>query len=308
MQMKIFAAVSLIMLPLGSQVRFSGSDPIKVEVDGKPFTELHKGAEERKPFLFPIFSSTGKMVTRGYPMQNIEGESRDHPHHRGLFFTYDDVNGVKFWESDPLLQKENMGTVVIREVKTKPGQRTGTLSFVADWKDPKGKTQLVESRTMTFFSDPKLRTIDFDITLTAPAKVVFGDTKEGSFGLRLPDSMTEKKKGGHMVNAEGQTGMDKVWGHRSNWVDYSGTVDGETLGVAMFDHPSNPRHPTYWHARDYGLFALNPFGQQAFDKNQPESHWVLEEGKSLRFRWRVVVHPGDAESAKVADLYKEYAK
>ena len=91
-------------------------------------------------------------------------------------------------------------------------------------------------------------------------------------------------------------------------MDYSGLVEGEKIGVAIFDHPQNPRAPTYWHARDYGLFAVNPFGQKAFDKDQPESHWTLEKGKSLRFRWRVVIHPGDAESAHIADLYNQFAK
>jgi hypothetical protein len=102
--------------------------------------------------------------------------------------------------------------------------------------------------------------------------------------------------------------MKDVWGKRSNWVDYAGTIEGEQLGVAIFDHPSNPRNPTYWHSRDYALFALNPFGRKAFDPAQEESHWVLEAGQSLRFRWRVVIHPGDAAGAHLADLYKDFAK
>ena len=114
--------------------------------------------------------------------------------------------------------------------------------------------------------------------------------------------------GGRMVNAEGKTGMKDVWGKRSNWVDYSGDVEGETIGIAMFDAPSNPRHPTYWHARDYGLFALDPFGQQAFDPAQPESHWELDTGKSLRFRWRVIIHPGDAAAAHIAELYEKWSQ
>ena len=110
-----------------------------------------------------------------------------------------------------------------------------------------------------------------------------------------------------MVDADGLAGMVGVWGKRSNWVDYTAEVDGERLGVAMFDHPQNPHHPTYWHARDYGLFALNPFGQNAFDPKAEESHLKLPKGQKLTFRWRVVVHPGDAETGHVADLYKEYA-
>jgi hypothetical protein len=164
----------------------------------------------------------------------------------------------------------------------------------------------VETRKMTFYSDPKLRTIDFDITLTAAVDVTFGDTKEGAFAIRLIEAFTERK-GGLMVDADGRTKMVNVWGKRSNWVDYTAEVDGERLGVAMFDHPQNPRHPTYWHARDYGLFALNPFGRNAFEPNAEESQWKLPAGQKLTFRWSVVIHPGDAETGHVADLYKKYA-
>jgi hypothetical protein len=182
------------------------------------------------------------------------------------------------------------------------------LKAVMNWNGPDGKTILRENRVMTFISKPALRVIDFDIILTAPEKVVFGDTKEGAFAIRLADALAEKNGTGKMVNAEGAEGMKNVWGKRSNWVDYFGTLEGEQLGVAIFDHPSNPHHPTYWHSRDYGLFALDPFGQHAFDESAPESHWTVEAGGSLHFRWRVVIHSGDPASAHIAELYQQYAK
>ncbi len=305
--MTLRSALSLLAaLPLAAQVHFV-PETTSINIDGKPFTEFHAGTDVGKPFLAPLRSASGKIVTRHFPMEMVEGESRDHPHHRGLWFSYDDVNGVKFWENDPSYTKPNIGHIVVRDTKWKESAKTGVLTMLADWKSPSGKVELSENRTMTFYSDPSLRIIDFDINLTAPEKVVFGDTKEGAFAIRLADSMSEKK-GGKMVNAEGQSGMKDVWGHKSKWVDYSGDVEGEKLGIAIMDHPSNPRHPTYWHSRDYGLFALDPFGQQAFDKNQPESHWTLEKGQSLRFRWRVVIHSGDAESANIHELYNSFAK
>lgn len=290
---------------LSSQVRFT-PDTVAVNIDGKPFTTFHYGAEANKPYLAPLRSASGKIVTRRFPMQNVPGESHDHLHHRGLWFSYDDVNGVKFWENDPAYTKGRIGRQVVRDAQWKDGDRSGTLAAVIEWRDPDGKVLLLENRDMIFHSDPKLRIIDFHITLTAQQDVTFGDTKEGAFAIRLDDSFTARK-GGKMVDADGRTGMANVWGKRSNWVDYTAEIDGERLGVAIFDHPQNPRHPTYWHARDYGLFALNPFGQNAFDPNQPESHWKLPKGQKLVFQWRVVIHPGDAETGHVADLYKEYA-
>jgi hypothetical protein len=297
-----YALTLLLAASLSAQVKFS-RDAVDITVDGKPFTTFHYGEETGKPYLAPLRSASGKVVTRHYPMEQIPGESRDHLHHTGLWFSYDDVNGVKFWENDPSYTKPHIGRIVVRNAEWKGNVLMATM----EWRDPGGKVLLVEDRAMTFASDPKLRTIDFRIALTPPTEeVTFGDTKEGAFAIRLAEPFTERR-GGKMVDADGRVGMAQVWGKRSNWVDYTAEVDGERLGVAIFDHPSNPRHPTYWHARDYGLFALNPFGQNAFDPDKDESHWKLPKGQKIVFRWRVVIHPGDAETGHIADLYKEYA-
>jgi hypothetical protein len=285
-----------------AQVHFSPED-IAVNVDGKPFTVFHYGTDAAKPYLSPLRSASGKIVTRHFPMEYIETESHDHMHHRGLWFSYDDVNGVKFWENDPSYTKGNMGKQVVTSAKWKDGDKTGTLTATIEWRDGKGKVLIVETREMTFRSDAQLRIIDFRTTLTAAEPVTFGDTKEGAFAIRLADSFTERK-GGKITDADGRATMAKVWGKRSNWVDYTAEVEGEKIGVAIFDAPSNPRHPTYWHARDYGLFALNPFGQNAFDQKLDESKWSLPKGDKISFLWRVAIHPGDAD---VAALYREFA-
>ncbi len=289
---------------LMAQVRFS-RDQISVTVDGKPFTTFHYGGDSGKPFLAPLRSASGKVVSRLFPMEQVAGESRDHLHHTGLWFSYDDVNGTKFWENDPTYTKPQIGRIVVRSAEFKEGKDAGTLHAVMEWRDHAGKTLLVEDRNMIFPSDPTLRTIDFEITLTAAVDVTFGDTKEGAFAIRLADAFTERK-GAKLVDADGRVSMANIWGKRSNWVDYTAELDGERLGVAIMDHPQNQRHPTYWHARDYGLFALNPFGRNAFDPSQEESKWKLPAGQKLLFKWRVLIHPGDAETGHVADLYKQY--
>jgi hypothetical protein len=111
-----------------------------------------------------------------------------------------------------------------------------------------------------------------------------------------------------MTNSEGGVGEEQIWGKRANWVDYSAKVEGKELGIAIFDNPSNPKHPTYWHARDYGLFAVNPFGEHDFynDKSRDGS-MTIKPGESLTFRYRVLIHDGDASAAKVADAYTAYA-
>ena len=279
---------------------------LPINIDGKPYTIFHFGADANKPFLAPLRTASGKIITRGFPMEMIPGESRDHLHHRGLWFSYDDVNGVKFWENDPSYTKGRIGKIVVINADAKEKHGATTVTAKMEWRGPDSKVLLIEDREMTFLSDPKLRTIDFVITLTAAQDVVFGDTKEGAFAIRLAEAFTEKK-GCKIVDADGRTRMVNVWGKRSNWVDYSTDLEGEKVGVAIFDHPSNLNHPTYWHTRDYGLFALDPFGQHAFDPKMEERNTKLPAGRKLVYRWRVVIHPGDVESGHVAELYKEYA-
>jgi hypothetical protein len=288
---------------LSAQVRYSPATG-EITIDGKPFATFNKGADANKPFLAPVRSASGKLVTRQFPMvRDVPGESKDHLHHRGLWFTYDDINGVKFWENDPSYTRGKIGKVVVKVVKWKDAGKSGTLTVTSDLNDPDGKTLVAETNEITFYADPKLRTMDFHITWTPKVDVTLGDTKEGAFAIRLAEPFTAKG-GGKMANAEGKVGMKDVWGKRSAWVDYTATVDGEPIGVAMMDHPSNPRFPTYWHARDYGLFALNPFGRKSFDPTQEESAWKVPAGQKLEFRWRVVVHPADAS---VAELYKDFS-
>jgi Methane oxygenase PmoA len=302
----------LVAAPAGAQVKVTPSeDHIAIEIDGKPFGDLMFGPDVWKPYLWPLRSASGKIVVRQFPMvKDVPGEPHDHNHQRGLWWAHGDLNGFDFWDTDPL-NKPNpkFGKITLNKVvSTKSGKSSGSLAIVFDWKDPDGKIILTETRTMTFHSDPKLRIVDVDLTLTPKEKLVFGDTKEGTFGVRLAMPLQENKTG-HMVNAEGAEGEKNVWGKPSPWVDYYGTLDGEQLGIAIFDHPQNPRHPVRWHSRAYGLFAANPFGLADFvnDKSQ-NGALTVEPPQTLRFRYRVVIHPGDAKSASIGDLYKDWTK
>lgn len=307
----------MLALPAIAQVRFTQApDRVEVQIDGKPFTTLYMGPDTTKPYLHPLRAASGKVVTRYFPMEVREGERRDHPHQRGLWFSHGDVNGYDYWANEVSQKGPNKGKIVLNKViAAREGRRQGSLEVSFDWLDPAGKPILNERRTMVFHAHPSLRIVDFDIVLTAIEKVKFGDTKEGTFALRLAPSLEEPARGapetprrtGKMVNAEGLEGEQQVWGKRSAWVDYFGEVEGEKLGVAIFDHPQNPKHPTFWHARSYGLFAANIFGEHDFmaDKTRDGSI-TLEPGGKLRFRYRVVIHPGDYRTAGIADLYKQY--
>ena len=303
------AIVLLAAAPCLAQVKVTkGSGRLEVEVEGKPYGALYVGPEVQKPYFYPLRAASGQIVTRMYPMENVPGESRDHRHHRGLWFTHGDVNGFDFWAETAPASKQ--GRVRLnRIVGVGSGETRGSLHVLFDWVDPEGRVLLTEDRTMTFQTAPGLRTIDFDATLTAKVTVRFGDTKEGTFAIRLAEPLRGAKGGtGRMVNASGAETEQNVWGKPSPWVDYAGELGGEKVGIAIFDHPANLRHPTFWHARGYGLFAANPFGERDFlhDKNR-DGGVTLEPGQAQRFRYRVVIHPDGAGSAGIAEMYRKYA-
>ena len=320
--MKNILFLVALALPLCAQVNIKqqGKSKISVEIDGKPFTEFWVGPETQKPYLHPLRTATGTIVTRTYPMSSdVPGEAHDHPHHRGLWFTHGDVNGYDFWGNEESQKGagKGKGKVVLKKIdKVTSGKNTGTIEASFDWKLPDGQALLLETRKMTFYSEPQLRTIDFDITLSPVTEVKFGDTKEGMFAIRLaagleeaqPRGIAEPKRTGKLVNAQNKIGEKAVWGKRSEWADYSGQLGGQTVGVAIFDHPNNPRYPTYWHARAYGLFATNIFGVHDFENDKErDGSLTIRPGQPLRFRFRVVTHPGDAGAADIRAQYEKYA-
>jgi hypothetical protein len=296
---------------------------VAVEIDGKPFTVFYVGgADLNRPYLHPLRSATGRIVSRSFPAGQVPGETTDHPHHAGLYYGHGDVNGYNYWAVQNVANPQpppgaNFGRIVLEKVASvKSGKESGSVDVVLTWLKPDGAPLLRETRQMTFYAHPELRIIDFDFDFAAIEKVVFRDTKEGAFAMRMATVLEEPplkpKPGGlprtgRLLNAQGREGESNVWGKRSEWVDYSGQIEGEKVGVVMMDHPCNPRHPTYWHSRGYGLHAINPFGVSDFlnDKTQNGS-LTIEPGRHVRFRYRVVVHPG-VPRERLAELFTQFA-
>lgn len=274
-----------------------GPDDVEVLLDGKLFTRYVKQSAGR-PILFPIFGPSGKPMTR-----DIEGEVKDHPHHRSLWFTHGDVNGVDFWSL-------GKGKTEHRELRKIAGGDKGVITAVVDWIAPDGKKVLEDERTYIFAVDGDARLIDVFFTLKATnGSVTFGDTKEGTFGVRVPNSVAlNARQGGHIVTSEGLEDR-RAWGKPAKWVDYHGPVDGETLGIAILNHPDSFNFPCRWHVRDYGLFAANPFGKKDFPRVEGTGgEHNLAAGDSLKLGYRVVLHQGTDRDAKIAERFSEFEK
>ena len=301
-------AISLLLsVPVQAEVTAQRTERgVTVQIDGRPFAEyvIRSGT---KPIVWPIIGPTEKPLTRAYPMEKGTKETKDHVHHRSLWCTHGSVNGIDFWAETPT---GRTGTIAHRKfVKIESGPRAEIVTE-NDWLSPAGKKVLEDRRRMVFGTRNDARWIDFEITLTASeGPVTFGDTKEGAFGLRVAESLrVDSQQGGRIINSRGETNA-AAWGRRADWVDYHGPVGGETVGIAIFDHPASFRHPTGWHVRTYGLFAANPFAQQSFSgKGGDGASYTLPEGDKLVLRYRVFLHRGDEQQGKVAEAFAEYAK
>jgi len=280
---------------------------LEVRAAGEPFTVFRLEREEgRKPSLWPLSAPGGMKVTRAFPFEKGEREELDHPHQSSLWFAHGDVNGSDFWTG------KGTRIELVGEPKVLPGEGAATIETTFRWIGEDGEAVAVEERTTTFRADAGRRTLDFEITLrpAGDSPLVFGDTKEGTFGMRLaPELRLEGKvAAGHARNSEGVEGKD-VWGKRARWITYWGSIAGETVGVAIFDHPRNHAHPTWWHARDYGLVAANPFGVHDFERKPAHTgDLAVPVGEEVTFRYRVVLYRGAADAKVIDAAWEEWPK
>lgn len=307
----IFASQAGAQISLHQQ-----DDRLRVLIDQELFTEYR--SDRKVPCLYPLVSPSGSGLTRHYPLDEAApGETTDHPHHVSMWFTHGLVNGVDFWAQ----HLKRKGHIVHKgfgpkssESRTVNGVTSNTATFSVDLSWEEGETvHLTERRTYTITARANTRLVDVTSVLTAASgDVVFGDTKEGSSALRLAPTL--RLKGtvakGSILNNNGQTNA-KCWGQRAAWVAYSGPdPSGKPAVVAMFDHPSNLRHPTWWHARDYGLLAANPFGRHDFERKN-DAHlgdYTLNDGESLTLRYRVLLHHGTTDSAQLDATFTDFSK
>jgi hypothetical protein len=315
----------------------SSKTSVDVEVGGKPFTSYIFPGQDvlKKAVLFPLISAKGTTITRGYPMAPRAGERIDHPHHVGMWLNFEDVNGFDYWNNSTniiaSLQNHKMGTIVHTSI-VKQDAKKGVLEVAADWIDNDGKGQkvLAEMTTYVFSGTADSRTVDRITTLTAVAdQVLFKDVKDGMFAIRVarqleipsnkPDVFTDAHGvetkvpvmdntgvTGDYLSSEGVKG-EAVWSTRAKWMNLHGEMDNHAISVTIFDHPANVSYPSYWHARGYGLFAVNPLGAKVFSNGKDERNLTLKKGESVTFRYRTLISDRLNSKEELDKIQAEFA-
>ncbi len=336
----LLAMLASIVAPAQKETGFSiKENPAGKQVDifynNKLLTAYCYYDSSRKPVLFPVNTVDGITVTRSYPFELIPGERTDHPHHTGIWLNYESVNGLDFWNNSTAIapaKRDQYGTIIHQKIITQQAKdQQASLAATAIWVRPDAKILLNELTTFNFSIKGTSFIIDRITTLTATdTAVVFKDVKDGMLAIRVASEleMPSKEKSSYVddkgnvtevppsgsrvtgmyYSSEGLKG-DSVWGSQAKWVALSGQKDKKQITIAIIDHPSNVGYPAYWHARGYGLFAVNPLGRKIFSKGTEELNYTLQPGKSVTFRYRMIIHSGTALTAdeinqSVADFKK----
>lgn len=308
--------------PTGSVRIEAGKDAIEFRAGDALIARYVIGPSVAKPYFWPVNAPNGQVVTRGWPMaEAAPDDEKDHIHQKSVWFCHGDVipegielklknklaKGVDFWSEFP-----GHGRIVCTKVgDIVQDKGHGRVETVNEWRTADGIKILDETRVIHLydFGDARLLVLDIDLAASA-APITFGDTKEGSMGVRVRGSITEKKGKGTITNAEGKKGEKEAWGQVSSWCDYSGPAGDQTAGITIFAAPSN-RYPTAWHSRGYGLMAANPFGRDrsGFPSQKGKTELVkLAKGEHLKLGYGILLHNGDAKSGKVSEYFDRFTK
>ena len=312
-----------------------GENRVDITIDGELFTSYTWPETLEKPVLYPLKTASGKIVTRGFPLDPRPGERVDHPHHVGHWFNYGDVNGLDFWNNSYAIAEEkkpHYGTIHHEKIlKTTGDKEKGVLEVEASWRNYRDEVLLKENTTFIFRGDSDTRSIERHTILTAlEDSVVFRDNKEGMIAIRMdrafefpsdkPEAFTDSEgnitevkvvnnegRNGRYLSSEGITG-EEVWGTRAKWMSLSAEKEGEKISVAIIDHPGNPGYPTYWHARTYGLFSANPLGQAVFSNGEQHMNFTLAPGQSAGFKYMIWIKSGDfASKEELEEVFNRFS-
>jgi hypothetical protein len=318
-----------------SVLRPVGKNEVNIAIGGKSFTSFLYPDTLEKPVLYPVRAANGTIVTRSFPLNPKPGEPTDHPHHIGIWFNYENLNGLDFWNNSyaiPADKKHLYGWIKTDKILETVSGTIGKLGYHANWVNQQNEVQLEETTHFEFSGTAHQRIIDRVTILKAVKECLFTDAKDGLLGLRLAHELqipaTEDQKftdnkgnvtvvkagddhiaNGNYLTSEGKQGND-AWSTRGVWCKVYGKIGADSVSIAILDHPKNPNYPTFWHARGYGLFAANPLGEKIFTNGKSAKNLHLNKGESVTFRYRIVIADGSATTsvARLNALAQEFAK
>lgn len=290
------AEATLSGRPFGFEER-DGS--LAIAWDGQSVADyVYRDERIWRPYFANLRTLNGVQVTRRHPP--VEGrDATDHnAMHPDVWLGFGDLNGQDFWRNRARLEH-------IRFTEP-PRAESGRLTFATESRlratDGAALGSLTNRYLLVAWADAWL--LVWDTTFSPEDRdLTFGDQEEMGFGARVTTSMTETS-GGVVTSSVGLKTARNTWGQPAAWCDYSGTAEGQSVGLTLMADPANFR-PSWWHNRDYGLMVANPFGREAM-KQGARSAVTVKRGESLRLRFAVAIRQGEAHTP--AQCYLEFLR
>ncbi len=304
-----------------------GQKKVEILVGDKLVTSFLYPDSLEKPVLYPINAPDGKTVTRGFPYHPIPDEPTDHPHHLGSWLNFENVNGLDFWNNSfaiPSEKKHLYGWIKTDSILQLKSGKKGILQYHANWVDFNNNILLSETTTFQFSIYKHQFIIDRKTELKAVTDVLFKDSKDGMFAIRVAHELQMpikemqqfvddkgnityvkpdfKVPTGNYLTSEGKEGND-AWGSRGTWCKLTGKMGTDSVSIVLVDHPQNPNYPTFWFTRGYGLFAANPLGEKIFTKGKSSKNLQLKKGESTTFNFRMIIH-SNSQSITAQEINK----
>jgi hypothetical protein len=273
-------------------------------------TYVYRDPEITRPYFAHLHGPGGIQLSRSHPP--IEGQDRtDHPEfHPGLWLAFGDLSEADSWRNRAAVKH-------IRMLQT-PQVKANSLGFAVENEylsaDSNIRAVCHERCRYELHITDHGYLLTWDSTFYSDETFSFGDQEEMGLGIRVATPLRVETSGteipagtGTILDSEGRRNADEVWGKSADWVDYSGALQGRPAGIALFCHPGNFR-PSHFHARDYGFLAANPFSTAAFNLGEASKTFV-EPGESLRLRYGILLHAGEALGANSLDAgFRDYLK
>lgn len=274
---------------------------LSITIGGHPYaTYVYQDPAIPRPYFANVQAPCGLQATRNHPPQ--PGDPDDHAtFHPGLWLSFADLNGNDYWR---LKARVEHATFVGRPLG---GPGKGTFAVRNRYLTTDGQAPVcTEVARYTLLVRPAGYLLLWNTTFSSDTTdLTFGDQEEFGLGIRVNTQISVQHGHGQMLNAEGLKNGTEVWGKSSRWLDYSGLIGNRRVGLTLMPDPDNFR-PSWYHARDYGFVAANPFGREAM-KQGPKSVVTVKRGERLVLGFAVLTHCSPAERPlEVEQAYRDY--
>ena len=252
-----------------------------VSNDGKATSAIW--AVPRSDYIHPLYGPDGEMLTNDWP-------DADHPHHRGIFWAWPEVEYGS--ERSDIYALQRAFARPAGNVKCSGGREYAEIEAENRWIWEEKKAIAREWATIRAYRAAEgRRIIDLTIRIQALADSVTIATRfTNSYGgLNVRMATPQKQEISYYTDSATASPV-------RCWADFNGIFEGaqETAGMTILQHKDNPEYPSQWVS-----YPNLSWIQPTFPT--PNTRYPLSKDKALILRYRLIVHQGGKPDGAVLE-------